>query len=167
MGTIFEQGTDRTLLRRLSYNLIGLHLLAENPVLGIGPGNYPQYYAGEEFRWFPGREPEPRRLHNTYMEVATELGVVGGLLFAAVMGSALRAGVRAAAAGIAGLSVFARALAYGFSAFLIASLFMPNADTKFMWILPALCVAARHLSLEEGAEEAGTGGTAGRGDGGI
>lgn len=145
MGTIFEQGTDRTLLRRLSYNLIGVQLLWENPLLGVGPGNYPEYYAGDEFRWYPGREPVPRRLHNSYMEIAAELGLVGLALFAGVIGSALKAGLQAARAGVPEVSVFARAVTYGFGAFLVASLFMPNADTKFMWILPALCVAARNL----------------------
>ncbi|KIC10755.1 hypothetical protein RA19_10195 [Leisingera sp. ANG-M1] len=175
MGTMFEQGSDRTLLRRFSYNLIGLQLLWENPVFGVGPGNYPNFYAGDEFRWYPGREPAPRQLHNSYLEVAAELGLIGLALFLGVMFSAMKAAVQAARAEVAGLSVFARALAYGFGAFLIASLFMPNEDTKFMWILPALCVAARHLSLGKGsgtgAGTADTGpkglGQAGSGDGGI
>lgn len=175
MGTMFEQGSDRTLLRRLSYNLIGLQLLWENPVFGVGPGNYPDFYAGDEFRWYPGREPAPRQLHNSYLEVAAELGLVGLALFVGVMFSAMKAAVQAARARVAGLSVFAKALAYGFAAFLIASLFMPNEDTKFMWILPALCVAARHLSLGEGSGTgAGTAdtdqvklGQAGSGDGGL
>lgn len=149
MGTMFEQGSDRTLLRRVSYNLIGLQLLSENPVFGAGPGNYPHFYAGDEFRWYPGREPEPRQLHNSYLSVAAELGFVGLFLFLAVLGTSMRAAVRAARANVAGVSVFARALGYGFAAFLVASLFMPNEDTKFMWILPALCVAARHVSLGE------------------
>ena len=172
MGTIFEQGSDRTLLRRFSYNLIGLQLLWENPVFGVGPGNYPQFYAGDEFRWYPGREPAPRQLHNSYLEVAAELGLIGLALFLGVMLSAMKAALQTARAGIPGLSVFAKALAYGFAAFLIASLFMPNEDTKFMWILPALCVAARHLSLGEGSGS-GTAdngpsrrGQAGSGDGG-
>ncbi|WP_264212631.1 O-antigen ligase family protein [Leisingera thetidis] len=171
MGTIFEQGSDRTLLRRFSYNLIGLQLLWENPVFGVGPGNYPHFYAGDEFRWYPGREPAPRQLHNSYMEIAAELGVVGLALFLGVMLSAMKAALQAVRARVPGLSVFAKALAYGFAAFLIASLFMPNEDTKFMWILPALCVAARQLSLGEGSGDAGAGpantGKAGSGDGGI
>lgn len=166
MGTIFEQGSDRTLLRRFSYNLIGLQLLWENPVFGVGPGNYPHLYAGEDFRWYPGREPVPRQLHNSYLEVAAELGLIGLALFLGVMLTALKAAAQTARAGVPGLSVFAKAVAYGFAAFLIASLFMPNEDTKFMWILPALCVAARTLSLGGDAGEAGTGqaGSGGKGN---
>ncbi|KIC31013.1 O-antigen ligase family protein [Leisingera sp. ANG-S5] len=165
MGTIFEQGSDRTLLRRFSYNLIGLELLWENPVFGVGPGNYPHFYAGDDFRWYPGREPGPRQLHNSYLEVAAELGLIGLALFMGVMLTAMRSAVQAARAAVPGLSVFAKALAYGFAAFLIASLFMPNEDTKFMWILPALCVAARTLCLGGGTGTAGTG-QAGNGGGG-
>ncbi len=147
MATLVNIGLDRTLLRRISYNIIGLHLWGQHPVLGIGPGNFPFYYSSAEFRWFPGREPLPRQLHNTYLEVATETGILGIAAFLAVMISALRRAVQAAAAQCGAVSSMARALAYAFGAFLVASIFMPNEDTKFMWIMPGLCVAAWRLAI--------------------
>ncbi len=146
MGTIFNAGLDRTLFRRLSYNLIGLDLIRQHPVLGVGPGNYPLYYVDDVYRWYPGRNPEPRQLHNSYLEVAAESGLVALGLFLGAMLSALRAAVEAARARIPEISPMARALAYGLGAFLVASVFMPNEDTKFMWILPGLCVAAAELA---------------------
>lgn len=158
MGTVAGFGEDRTLLRRLSYNIIGLELVTQHPVSGVGPGNFPLYYAGDEFRWFPGREPAPRQLHNSYLEVAAELGLVGLGLFVAFLTVSFRAGVRAAQAQVADISVFARALTYALGAYLVASLFMPNEDTKFMWILPALCVAAKNLCRPQdgGSSSGGT-----------
>ncbi len=147
MWTLVDIGLDRTLLRRISYNLIGLELLAQHPILGIGPGNFPFYYASDEFRWFPGREPLPRQLHNTYLEVAAETGLLGLSAFLAVMISSLRRAVQAAAANVGSVSAMARALSYAFGAFLVASVFMPNEDTKFMWILPGLCVASWRLAV--------------------
>ncbi|MEZ5798372.1 MAG: O-antigen ligase family protein [Paracoccaceae bacterium] len=147
MWTLFDFGLDRTLLRRVSYNIIGLELWAQHPVLGVGPGNFPQYYASAEFRFMPGREPLPRQLHNSYMEVAAEMGLLGISLFLGVMLSAQRKARLAAAQAATAMRPLASALAYGFAAFLIGSVFMPNEDTKFMWILPALCVAAWRLSL--------------------
>ena len=147
MATLVNIGLDRTLLRRISYNIIGLQLWSQHPLLGIGPGNFPSYYSSAEFRWFPGREPMPRQLHNTYLEVATETGILGITAFLAVMISALRRAAQAAAAQFGAVSSLARALAYAFGAFLVASVFMPNEDTKFMWIMPGLCVAALRIAV--------------------
>ena len=149
MATLVNIGLDRTLLRRISYNIIGLQLWGQHPVLGIGPGNFPFYYSSAEFRWFPGREPLPRQLHNTYLEVATETGILGITAFLAVMISSLRRAVQAAAVEWGAVSSMARALAYAFGAFLVASIFMPNEDTKFMWIMPGLCVAAWRLAIQD------------------
>jgi len=144
MSTIVNFDTDRTLFRRLTYNLIGLDLLSQNPVFGIGPGNFPSYYIGDEYRWYPGRELAPRQLHNTYLEVAVETGLIGLGLFLAFLITALRA-VWQVAARQDRLGSHAKALFYGFLGFLIASTFMPNEDIKFTWILPALCICAARL----------------------
>lgn len=145
--------SDRTLLRRMSYNLIGLEQVARHPVAGIGPGAYPTVYASHEYRWYPGREQDRRQLHNSYMEVAAETGLVGLALFVAVLLAGFRAALRTArssdgAAPARGLrdatggdpqrAALARGLCYGFGAFLVASLFMPNEDTKYMWLLAIL-----------------------------
>ena len=144
MSTIVNFETDRTLFRRLTYNLIGLDLFSKNPVFGIGPGNFPLYYIGDEYRWYPGRELAPRQLHNTYMEVAVETGLIGLGLFLAFLITAMRA-VWKVAARHDSLGSHAKALFYGFLGFLIASIFMPNEDIKFTWMLPALCVCAARL----------------------
>ncbi|QQA43548.1 O-antigen ligase family protein [Pelagovum pacificum] len=146
-----DSGTaDRSLLRRLSYNLIGLELWSRSPISGVGPGIFPQLYATDEFRWYPGRLPMPRQLHNAFLETAVETGIIGLTLFLAATLGAVRAAFRAAAqAPDSECGRMARALAVAFTAFLFASLFMPNEDTKYMWILVALCVRAAWLTKEE------------------
>ncbi|MCB1328374.1 MAG: O-antigen ligase family protein [Maritimibacter sp.] len=147
MATLLDFSLDRTLFRRISYNLIGLRLWSEHPLFGIGPGNFPFYYIDAEFRYYPGRVSfVPRQLHNSYLEVATEMGLLGITTFVMVMLSSLRRGVQAARLAPCEVRHIALALSYGFGAFLIASIFMPNEDTKFMWILPALCVVAWRVS---------------------
>lgn len=142
--------SDRTLLRRMSYNLIGVEQVIRHPVTGIGPGAYPTVYAGHEYRWYPGREQGGRQLHNAYMEVAAETGLVGLALFLAVLLTAFTAVVRTARAERdPQRAALARGLAYGFGAFLLASLFMPNEDTKYMWLLAAL---SGQLALTAGRE---------------
>lgn len=145
MSTIVNFSADRTLFRRLSYNLIGLDLLIHNPFLGVGPGNFPDHYASHEYRWYPGREPLPRQLHNSYLEVAAETGLIGVTLFVTILIGSLKKAMAVAHDATSALSPFGEALAYSLGVFLIASAFMPNEDTKFMWILPALCLAAFRL----------------------
>lgn len=153
MATLFNAAVDRTLFRRVSYNLIGLDLIRQHPVLGVGPGNFPDYYVDIDYRWYPGREPEPRQLHNSYLEVAAESGLIALGLFLGAMLSALRAGLSAARAEKGEVQILAKATSYAFCAFLLASLFMPNEDIKFMWILPALCVAADEITRRIAASE--------------
>lgn len=153
MGTIFNAAVDRTLFRRLSYNLIGLDLVRQHPVLGVGPGNFPEYYVDIAYRWYPGRELEPRQLHNSYLEIAAESGLIALGLFLGTMFSALKAGLRAAREKTGEVQLLAKATSYAFCAFLLASLFMPNEDTKFMWILPALCLAAYEIVRRTPASE--------------
>lgn len=145
IATLGNFSLDRTLLRRVSYILIGFDLWTQNPLLGIGPGNYPAQYAGFEYRFMPGREPVPRQLHNSYVEVLVENGIIGFSLFLAFILTAFTAAFAAGRAVVGDASLLAKAFAYGFLAFLIGSIFMPNEDTKFMWILPALCLAAVRL----------------------
>ena len=95
MATLLDFSLDRTLFRRISYNLIGLRLWSEHPLFGIGPGNFPFYYIDAEFRYYPGRVSfVPRQLHNSYLEVATEMGLLGITTFVMVMLSSLRRGVQ-------------------------------------------------------------------------
>lgn len=149
MATLLNFDTDRTLFRRISYNLIGADLFSRNPILGVGPGNFPDFYAGQDYRFFPGREPLPRRLHNTYMEVAAELGTLGLTTFLLAVIAPLRRAIRTIATAPGDIAALARALAFGLGAFLVASFFMPNEDTKYMWILPGLCVAVARVAQHE------------------
>ncbi|WP_192361877.1 O-antigen ligase family protein [Mesorhizobium mediterraneum] len=146
MATLADFNTDRTLWRRLSYNLIGVQLLATHPVFGIGPGNFPHYYIDEAYRWYPGREPVPRQLHNTYLEVAAETGLVGFTCFMGVLLMSLRAMIVTIGARSDSIRRCATALAFAFPAFLVASLFMPNEDTKYMWVLSGLGCAAFNVA---------------------
>lgn len=147
LGDFLDGGntSDRTLLRRLTYNLIGVELWAEHPIAGIGPGAFPTVYASEEFRWLPGRAEGERQLHNSYLEVAAEMGTVGILLFTGAVFSAAAMALRHGYRTTGEAQGLARAFGTAMAVFLVASLFMPNEDIKYMWILTALCAKASWL----------------------
>lgn len=139
---------DWTLGRRFGYHVVGFQLLAEQPLVGIGPGNFGEHYAGFDFRWVEGRRIATRGLHNTYLSVAVEYGLLGFALFAAmilVVLSGLQRTRRRARDPT--LSHLAEAVQFGFVLFLIAMASIPAISNKMLWIV--LGIATAIASLEE------------------
>lgn len=72
-------GDDGTSLRRLTYWTDGIEIINNNPLLGIGYGNWLPYY-----RTF--YNPKGALPHNIFIEAAAELGYVGLFVFVALIG---------------------------------------------------------------------------------
>ena len=142
IGSIFGGGGDWTLGRRLSYNLMGLDLVAKHPLLGVGPGNFPAHFTDQDYRYMPGRTLLGRELHNMYLSIMVQAGLLGGAAFLGMLLFAMRR-VLAALKHPAdeGMRVYALCLLCAFSGYLIASLFLPNEYTKYTWILSGMCAA--------------------------
>lgn len=150
LGTIFGGGGDWTLGRRLTYNLIGIELFAERPVFGIGPGNFAERFNDPEFRYYPGRTLLGRELHNMYLSVLTQYGIAGATAFYGMLGAALvalRRVYRAPSSEV--MRIWALGLGFGFMAYLIASLFLPNEYTKYTWVLSGICAALHRVNERE------------------
>jgi O-antigen ligase len=146
---VFDWSLDPTLYRRMTYLRVGIDLWADSPMWGVGPGNFPLHYADAEYRYLPGREASPRELHNTYLDVAVELGLVGLALFAALLVSALRsvrAGLTSAGRNLRGASL---AIGLALAVLLVASIFMPNKDMRLLWIVLGLAVQCGRLRAAE------------------
>ena len=142
LTALVEWGRDPTLMRRTTYLWVGFDLLQQSPVWGIGPGNYPLYFVGDEYRYLPGRTPVMRELHNTYVDVAVELGLVGLGLFLALIGAALGGARRA----LACIPAAALPLLLALLALLLASFFMPNKDMRYLWLLLGLALQCGRLA---------------------
>ena len=87
----FERGTVKS--RMLIWN-ISLKMIKENPIMGVGPGNfvivYPYYAIGEE-RALRGSSLVVDSVHNDYLEVCAEAGIVGFVLFLYLLFSVFKA----------------------------------------------------------------------------
>ncbi len=146
-ATLTDFSSDLSLRRRLGYNIIGVHILAEHPLIGVGPGNYQVHYMDHKFRWMPGRGVLPRQLHNMYLEVATETGVVGFLCFGGMLLLALRSLQRARKRGpTKELRDLAEAVHFAYVGLLAASLFVPNEYNKYVWIFTGLGIALGRIA---------------------
>lgn len=127
-----------------------------NPVHGVGAGNF--RVSARNFLLQPGVLgrtdliiEDPKVVHNIYLEILTELGIVGLVLFAfaalACLGAALRAARVWAALGSSGMQLAALAVAIALLGILAANFFISDQYGKPLWLMlglgPALLSIAR------------------------
>jgi hypothetical protein len=142
LSSLMSGSGDPTLGRRLTYNVIGIDLFVHNPLFGVGPSNFVHHYTNIEYRYLPGRTLLGRELHNMYLSVVVQYGLLGAFPFFAMLVltfKQLRTVSRVPST--EALRVYAVALSYAIAAYLLASLFLPNEYTKYTWLLPGISTA--------------------------
>lgn len=167
-AAIGDFGKDQTLFRRITYLRIGADLIGQSPVWGIGPGNFPLHYMLYEYRYLPGRILFPRELHNTYLDTATEYGLVGFVIFALLLTHcvlALRRAMkplpfllsevegsgsdRASREEREQLRRIAFAVLIALVALLVGCFFMPHKDLRYLWLILAMAIQCERLRVGE------------------
>jgi O-antigen ligase len=126
---------------RLDIWRAGVMALKEHILWGAGIGNFPVAYyhvAG----YAPRFEGFTRDAHNTYLAIATELGLVGLLLFAAAIFSQFRVAGDARRSPVSPLLVAAEAGCY---AILVASMFGNLLWDKTFWFSSMLLMLVSRL----------------------
>lgn len=120
-------------------------MLADNPVLGVGPGGFRQQYAAAGHN--AEIDEQTPVAHNLFLEVAAELGVPGFVLligFVAVGFVASERALRRVADRREAVAVQA-----GLIAVLVASIFLSEQYYLPLWSLVAIAVAIERRSVEE------------------
>ncbi|SDM14435.1 O-antigen ligase [Lentzea albidocapillata subsp. violacea] len=120
-------------------------MLADNPVLGVGPGGFRQEYAAAGHN--AEIDEQTPVAHNMFLEVAAELGVPGFALLIAFVAVGFMAGERAlrrVADRREAVAVQAALIAV-----LIASIFLSEQYYLPLWSLVALAVAIERRSQKE------------------
>lgn len=167
-GLVFERveslsrgEDDPSLKSRWSYILVGYEIFKDHPLFGVGPNNYKVAYASPEYKRYGylsesniemGRERgrQGRAAHNMYIEVLTEVGVVGlGLLGCLLFlcWRELRASAKRLEAGREGdLFLWVRSLEIGFLAFLLNSAFLSSEFFPILWIMVGLASVTVRLA---------------------
>lgn len=149
-------GTGRTELWQ-----VGWRIFQDEPVAGVGLDNF----RAQSYRYV--REPgnleyvnliaeRPRVVHNVYLELLVETGVIGLTLFLTVIAGCLRAAWSAARSfervGERRLAEISHSVLVASIALLVAGFFLSNATDFRLWIVlglgPALFAIARTRSTE-------------------
>jgi O-antigen ligase len=137
--------TDNSLQGRASQNLTGWEMFKRNPVLGVGLNNfsylYPQY--SKEIGLAPNASS--RALHNHYLEVATETGIIGLAVFLSLIWHAFRPVARVRRefleAGQPDYAHIVMGLTVGFIGYLIAAAFVPSSFPRYFYLLLGIMYA--------------------------
>lgn len=151
IGTLTEGGTE--LSTRVDIWTTAWQIWLANPLLGVGPGGFPDAYAsapvaGKQF--LPATIFEaPPHAHNVILQVLAELGLAGILSFAAILGLAIWAAMLSRRSDVRELRVIGTATLASLSAFVIHNMFdvtLLETNGIFFWSLLGLVSAAANLS---------------------
>jgi O-antigen ligase len=126
---------------------VGWDVFTGHPVAGVGAGNFQVVEA--HFALRPGNisriqyiSEEPHLVHNTYLQLGAEVGLVGLVLYLAIVFVCLRMGIRAAKRfdqlGYLGYADLSRAIVMGAIGMLVALFFISDGDDFLLWLLLAL-----------------------------
>lgn len=146
---------DETADLRIEFWKIAWREFLDHPVVGVGPGNY-RWYAGEYQsadqhakydRSFAGSYVT----HSLYFELISEMGLVGTLLFGAVLAANFRdthwigrtARVRVDTSSTRDAQNLARGLSGAMIGFLVCTVFLSNLYNSYLWLLAAFVAALR------------------------
>ena len=141
----FEGNVDLSALARLTLNLAAWNVFLDNPLLGVGPGNFPLVAVDYANELGLRHLSDPFRAHNLYLEIAAEMGIVGLAAFLCLVGYLLKRLwqvrnqsriARPEAAAIA------TALLFSLMAYLLTGFFLHLSFERYFWLLIALSGAA-------------------------
>jgi O-antigen ligase len=141
---------------------VGWRMVEDHPIRGVGAGNFPARSVDYLLR--PGRTDHdayivdtPKEPHNIYLAVLSELGIVGLLLFTAIIVTALAAALQAARSferrGRPVLGLLSRTLFIGLVGYLAALFFSSQLFEKQFWLLLATGPALLAIALRAPGEE--------------
>lgn len=139
-------GTDNSLLSRATENLTALSVFADHPVVGVGPGQFPNYYRQYADEIGVSVKAQDREAHNLYLGIAAETGIVGIVAFLAAVIVTLvqlgRARARAIVAGRPELAAMAAGFMLALVGYLGSGLFLHLSYARYFWLVLGLAGAA-------------------------
>ena len=142
--------TDESFQGRLSENLAAWRMFMDNPIFGVGVGNFPVNYQDYSREIGLDSRREARTPASLYLEILSEQGFVGLAAFAMLLFYLLRNGARAqtllSLGGLTQESYMMKAFLAGLAGYLIAAVVKNSAYANVFWVLIGVAVGALHLA---------------------
>jgi putative inorganic carbon (HCO3(-)) transporter len=130
---------DSSIQGRASQNLTGWAMFKQKPLLGVGLNNFSYLYPTYSKEIGLAPNAATRALHNHYLEVATETGIVGLSVYLSLIWYALRSAARVRRkfleASQEDYAHLVTGLTIGFIGYLFAAIFIPASFPRYFYLL--------------------------------
>ena len=141
--------TDTAISGRIDEMLGAVHAFTEHPVLGLGANNYQWSYQDYSRRYGLTARGRDRSAHSLYLQILAEGGVIGFLLFSAVVFAAIRCALLAARRltdnGARDDVYYVYGLLFGYVAYLSAAAFLHQSYPRYFWLFTGLLLGTLNL----------------------
>lgn len=144
---------DQSIEGRLASWRVATELFFQNPLLGVGMGNYNLHFQDTALELNLIFRGEGRSAHSLYLEILAELGVVGlasfTLLVVAALVGCVRGMSRFEAAGLSGRRMECAAFGIGLVGYLVAMIFLHDSYPRLLYTLIAIAIAMPQIAACE------------------
>jgi len=127
--------------RRFRLAEAGWKMFLANPLFGVGVGNY--YWECREY----ADNIHAGRAHNMYIEIMAELGIIGAVLFFAIIYSLFKTLKKIVKMNILE-SNYAQGIYIGLVGFLIAAIFLHAQQDKGFWFVMFMTIALERIACK-------------------
>lgn len=137
--------TDNSFRGRTSEGTVAWQMFMDHPILGVGLSNYNYFY--QEYSRPLGLDDrrQERSAHNLYLEIAAETGLIGLMVFGAIIWSAIQGMRRTHQLLVAtdreDIANMVWAFLVGLSGYLATSLFLHGSFARYLWLLLGIALA--------------------------
>ena len=151
-------GTDGATQGRLGEMAAAGLVFADHPVIGVGPGMFQYYY--QDYAESIGLQVHQttREAHNLYLDIAAETGLLGLILFLAILFGTLHSLARTRKRWMQSRPELAN-MATGFLlailSYMTTGLFLSLAYERYLWLMLGLAGAASYVLSAESLTETG------------
>jgi O-antigen ligase len=125
-------------------------MFADHPVVGVGYGNFEDYYHRYARTLALDSRREERAAHSLYLEVAAETGIVGMAAFALLLLHPIAGTIRTRSAlrdqGLSRDAQHVVAFGIALGGYLVGSLFLHLSYPRYFWLLLGIAIAVGALS---------------------
>jgi len=150
LGNLFTSDagmqTESSLRGRSSEMIIAWRMFLDHPLLGVGPDNYAENYLNYSYLLGIDDRLQERQAHSLYLETAAELGLVGlfvlGALIVSTFGSLHSAKKMLKTCRRQELIPWVTGLQYGFTSYLITSIFLHGDYIRYFWFMLAAALSS-------------------------
>jgi O-antigen ligase len=148
-----EESTDGAIRGRLSENIAGWNMFIDHPLLGVGLENSSTYYRRYARHIGLDSRHEDRAMHNLYLQIAAETGLLGltvfGMLLWVMFRGMRRARDHLVQVGMPDCAEMVMALCIGMLGYLLNAVFLHAAFPRYFWLLFGIAMAVSQVAQNE------------------